>query len=57
MPEPDSLRAEIAKMSGEQLAEMADAQVVHIQNTPGQTVRHWVMWEEIAKRLRGSAKK
>ncbi len=57
MAEPDSLRAEVSKLSGEDLAAYADAQMINTKNTPGQSVRHWVVWEEIAKRLRGGDEK
>lgn len=48
----DSLRAEISKMSGDDLAGYADALASTTHNTPGQMVRNVLVWEEIAKRLR-----
>lgn len=54
MPEPTSLREEIAKMSGEDLAVQADAVAINLKNTPGQLIRNVLVWEEIAKRLRAS---
>lgn len=54
MLEPTSLREEIAKLSGEELASQADALAVNLKNTPGQLIRNVLIWEEIAKRLRGN---
>lgn len=53
MPEPDSLREEISKMKGDDLAAaVIDAQVITLKNTPGASLRNVLMLEEVAKRLR-----